>query len=97
MNKSQLVDAVAQSTELTKLKSAEVIEAVLASITGSLKSGESVTLVGFGTFSVAQRNARNGRNPITGKTIKIAAKKAPKFSAGKALKETVNGPKPKAK
>lgn len=90
MNKTQLVDAVAQSADLTKVKAAEVVEAVLAAVSGSLQNGESVTLVGFGTFSVAARAAREGRNPITGKAIKIAAKNAPKFSAGKALKEAVN-------
>ena len=91
MNKTQLIDAVAQATELTKVKSAEAVEAVLVAVTESLKSGDSVTLVGFGTFSVTERKARNGRNPVTGQAIQIAAKKAPKFSAGKGLKEAVNG------
>ncbi|NCP98412.1 HU family DNA-binding protein [archaeon] len=90
MNKTQLVEAVAQAADVTKVKASEAVEAVLASVSGALASGESVTLVGFGTFSVAQREARDGRNPLTGKTIKIPAKKAPKFSAGKALKEAVN-------
>ncbi len=91
MNKTQLVDAVAAQTEVSKVKAAEAVEAVLAAVSESLTKGESVTLVGFGTFSVTQRKAREGRNPNTGKAIKIAAKKAPKFSAGKALKEAVNG------
>lgn len=91
MNKTQLVDAVAAQTEVSKVKAAESVEAVLNAISESLTKGESVTLVGFGTFSVTQRKAREGRNPNTGKAIKIAAKKAPKFSAGKALKEAVNG------
>lgn len=90
MNKSQLVDAIADSTELTKVKSAEVIESVIKNISNSLKAGESVTLVGFGTFSVAKRDSRIGRNPSNGKKIKIPAKTVPKFSAGKALKELVN-------
>lgn len=90
MNKTQLVEAVAQSTDLSKAKTADVVEAVLSAISASLAQGESVTLVGFGTFAVAQRNAREGRNPLTGKPIKIAAKKAPKFTAGKGLKEVVN-------
>jgi DNA-binding protein HU-beta len=90
MNKTQLVEAVAKSTDLSKAKTADVVEAVLSAISGSLAQGESVTLVGFGTFAVASRNAREGRNPLTGKPIKIAAKKAPKFTAGKGLKEVVN-------
>jgi len=90
MNKTQLVEAVAASTDLSKAKTADVVEAVLSAISGSLAKGESVTLVGFGTFAVASRNAREGRNPLTGKPIKIAAKKAPKFTAGKGLKEVVN-------
>jgi DNA-binding protein HU-beta len=90
MNKTQLVEAVAKSTDLSKAKTADVVEAVLAAISGSLAQGESVTLVGFGTFAVASRGAREGRNPLTGKPIKIAAKKAPKFTAGKGLKEVVN-------
>lgn len=90
MNKTQLVDAVAEASSVSKVKAAEAVEAVLASISGALAKGDSVTLVGFGTFSVVQRKAREGRNPNTGKAIKIAAKKAPKFAAGKALKEAVN-------
>lgn len=90
MNKTQLVDAVAKSADLSKAKAAEAVDAVLAAVTGSLAGGEAVTLVGFGTFSVVQRDAREGRNPLTGKPLKIAAKKAPKFAAGKALKEAVN-------
>lgn len=90
MNKTQLVDAVAEATDVSKVKAAESVEAVLAAISGAMAKGDSVTLVGFGTFSVVQRKAREGRNPNTGKAIKIAAKKAPKFSAGKALKEAVN-------
>ena len=90
MNKTQLVDAVAEASSVSKVKAAEAVEAVLSSISGALAKGDAVTLVGFGTFSVVQRKAREGRNPNTGKAIKIAAKKAPKVSAGKALKEAVN-------
>ena len=90
MNKTQLVDAVAEASSLSKAKAGEAVDAVFSSISDALAKGESVTLVGFGTFSVAQRQAREGRNPNTGKAIKIEAKKAPKFSAGKALKEAVN-------
>lgn len=91
MNKTQLVEAVAAQTDVSKVKAAEYVEAVLGTISNTLKQGEAVTLVGFGTFSVTERKAREGRNPNTGKTIKIEAKKAPKFSPGKSLKELVNG------
>lgn len=90
MNKSQLVEKVAEATGLTKAKSLEAVEAVISSISGALKAGDSVTLVGFGSFGVTERAARKGRNPATGKEIKISAKKAPKFKAGKDLKEAVN-------
>ena len=88
MNKEDLINAVTKST-CTKAEAARVVDAVLGAIKKSLKKGESVTLVGFGTFKVAKRSARNGRNPQTGKQIKIAAKKVPKFTAGKALKDAV--------
>ena len=88
MNKSDLVAAVATITK-TKKMAEDSVNCVLDVITGSLKKGEAVTLVGFGTFSVAKRAARKGRNPQTGKEIKIKAKKVPKFSAGKKLKEAV--------
>ena len=88
MNKGDLINAVAKST-CTKAEAAKVVDGVLGSIKKSLKKGESVTLVGFGTFKVAKRSARAGRNPQTGKPIKIAAKKVPKFIAGKALKDAV--------
>ena len=88
MNKGDLINAVVKV--VGKKKTAEdAVKCVLSSITAALKKGESVTLVGFGTFKVAKRSARNGRNPQTGKPIKIAAKKVPKFTAGKALKESV--------
>jgi DNA-binding protein HU-beta len=88
MNKGDLINVVAKST-CTKAEAAKVVDAVLGTIKKSLKKGEMVTLVGFGTFRVAKRSARNGRNPQTGKPIKIAAKKVPKFTAGKALKDSV--------
>jgi DNA-binding protein HU-beta len=88
MNKGDLINVVAKST-CTKAEAAKAVNAFLGAIKKSLKKGESVTLVGFGTFSVSKRSARKGRNPQTGKEIKIAAKKVPKFTAGKALKDIV--------
>jgi len=88
MNKGDLITVVAKST-CTKTEAARAVDAILGAIKKSLKKGEMVTLVGFGTFKVAKRSARNGRNPQTGKPIKIAAKKVPKFTAGKALKDAV--------
>jgi nucleoid DNA-binding protein len=88
MNKGDLVEAVAKVVGKKKLAE-ETIGCVLESIEKALKKGESVTLVGFGTFKVAKRAARTGRNPQTGKPIKIKAKKVPKFTAGKKLKDAV--------
>jgi DNA-binding protein HU-beta len=88
MNKADLVDAVAKVVEKKKIAE-DAVNCVLDSITGSLKKGDKVTLIGFGTFSVAKRAARTGRNPQTGKAIKIKAKKVPKFVAGKKLKDAV--------
>lgn len=93
MSKGDLVESVAKSAALSKVKATVVVNAVLDSISKSLKKGKSVTLVGFGTFSVVKRKARNGRNPQTGKPIKIKATKAPKFKAGKGLKDAVAGRK----
>ena len=90
MNKTELVAAIAEKTELTKKNSEKALKAFIDVVTEELKKGEKVQLVGFGTFEVAKRNARTGKNPQTGKAIKIPACKAPKFKAGKALKETVN-------
>lgn len=90
MNKSELVNAIATSTGLTKAAAGRTLDATTEAITNTLKKGEAVTLVGFGTFKVSQRAARNGRNPRTGKDIQIAARKAPSFSAGKTLKDAVN-------
>lgn len=90
MNKNDLVAAVADSTGLSKSDAAKAVDAVFDSITGSLKGGGEVRLVGFGTFSVADRKATTGRNPQTGATIQIPASKQPKFKAGKGLKDAVN-------
>jgi|TARA_B110000305_G_C18861334_1_gene368894 DNA-binding protein HU-beta len=90
MNKSELIDAVAAAADLSKVDSARAVDGVIAAITQQLKSEEAVTLVGFGTFLVRQREARAGRNPRTGETIQIKASKVPAFKAGKALKDAVN-------
>jgi DNA-binding protein HU-beta len=90
MNKNDLVAAVADSSELTKADAAKAVDAVFDTITGSLKGGDDVRLVGFGTFTVVNRKATTGRNPRTGETIQIAASKQPKFKAGKGLKDAVN-------
>ncbi len=89
MNKTEYVDAVAEAAGITKAEAAKVVAASLEVITKALKKGNSVQLTGFGTFEVSKRAARTGRNPATGKEIKIAASKAPKFKAGKALKDAV--------
>lgn len=90
MNKSELVDAVANAAELSKSDAARAVDGVIGAITQALKSGDQVTVVGFGTFLVRQREARAGRNPRTGETIQIKASKVPAFKAGKALKDAVN-------
>lgn len=90
MNKNDLVVAVAESSGLSKADSAKAVDAVFDSIAGTLKGGEEVRLVGFGTFSVATRAASEGRNPRTGEKISIPASKQPKFKAGKGLKDAVN-------
>lgn len=97
MNKADLINHVATEAGLTKAQAENAINSFTGAISGSLANGEPVTLIGFGTFSVAERAARTGRNPQTGAPLKIAAKKLPKFSAGKALKELVDKPKKKAK
>jgi DNA-binding protein HU-beta len=89
MTKADLVDAIASSTELKKSDSAKALESIIDAVQSALKKGEDVRLVGFGTFSVRKRDARKGRNPQTGKEIKIAAKKVPVFKAGKTFKESV--------
>jgi DNA-binding protein HU-beta len=90
MNKTDLVAAVAELAGLSKADAEKATDATFAAITSVLKDNGYVRLVGFGTFSVAARPAREGRNPQTGATIKIAASRQPKFSAGKALKDAVN-------
>lgn len=90
MNKNDLVAAVADSSDLSKADAAKAVDAVFDSITGSLQGGGEVRLVGFGTFSVANRKASTGRNPRTGEAIQIPASKQPKFKAGKGLKDAVN-------
>ncbi|MCI1710211.1 MAG: HU family DNA-binding protein [Chiayiivirga sp.] len=90
MNKSDFVGNVADAAEISKAEAARVIDAVIDTITKALKKGETVSLVGFGTFDVRKRAARQGRNPQTGATIKIKASKNPAFKAGKALKDAVN-------
>ena len=87
MNKSQLIDKIAAGADISK---AAAGHAIIASVTESLKEGDDVALVGFGTFAVKERAARTGRNPQTGKEITIAAAKVPSFRAGKALKDAVN-------
>ena len=90
MNKSELIDIVAEKADISKSTAGDALEAVLEGITTALKGGDSVTFVGFGTFSVSARAARDGRNPRTGETIKIAASNLAKFKAGKALKDALN-------
>ncbi|MGD0710059.1 MAG: HU family DNA-binding protein [Bacteroidales bacterium] len=89
MNKAQLIDAIAKEAKLSKVDSGKALDATISAISKSLKKGEGVILVGFGSFSIAKRAARTGRNPQTGKPIKIAAKKVAKFKAGAALKKSV--------
>ncbi|MDQ6952667.1 MAG: HU family DNA-binding protein [Mariprofundaceae bacterium] len=89
MNKADLINHVAANAELSKADATGAVEAVLDGITSALKNDDTVSLVGFGTFSVAERAARTARNPRTGEPIEVAASKAPKFKAGKALKDAV--------
>jgi nucleoid DNA-binding protein len=89
MNKGELIARVAKDSGLTKADAGRALDAVLDNVTKALKKGEKVTLVGFGTFAVSRRRARAGRNPQTGAPIKIAARRAPKFSAGKELKDAI--------
>ena len=90
MNKQELIDAVAKSADISKAAAGRALDGAITAIKGSLKRGQGVTLVGFGTFYVGKRAARSGRNPRTGASIKIKAAKVPKFRAGKALKDAVN-------
>ena len=90
MNKTEFIAAVAEKAEISKKDSEKALKAFVDVVTEQLKAGDKVQLVGFGTFEVSERAAREGRNPQTGETMKIAASKAPKFKAGKALKDMVN-------
>lgn len=90
MNKSELINAIANEAGITKIEAGKALNALTDAITSTLKSGDSVSLIGFGTFKVSKRSARTGRNPRTGKELKIAASNSPTFSAGKSLKDAVN-------
>ncbi|MFG6666662.1 HU family DNA-binding protein [Halomonas sp. HNIBRBA4712] len=90
MNKSELIEAIAASADIPKAAATRALDAMVESVTDSLKKGESVSLVGFGTFAIKERAARTGRNPQTGQPIQISAAKVPNFKAGKALKDAVN-------
>ncbi len=90
MNKSELIEAMAESADISKAAAGRALDGMVEAITGAMKAGDPVSLVGFGTFSVKERAARTGRNPRTGEEIKIAASKIPGFKAGKALKDAVN-------
>lgn len=90
MNKTELVAAIAQTSGLTKAQAQKALDAATGAITEAMSKGDSVTLIGFGTFKVSERAERTGRNPQTGKEIKIAAAKLPRFVAGKGLKDAVN-------
>lgn len=90
MNKSELISKITNESGLTKIDTAKALDATLNAIVNTVKNGEKVTLVGFGTFSASDRKEREGRNPRTGETIKIPAAKVPKFSAGKAFKDAIN-------
>ncbi|TDY00075.1 HU family DNA-binding protein [Thiohalophilus thiocyanatoxydans] len=90
MNKAELIDAVAEGADISKAAATRAVDTMFDKITDTLKQGDQVTLVGFGTFSVKERAARTGRNPRTGEPIQIAASKVPGFKAGKALKDAVN-------
>ncbi len=90
MNKKELAEAMAEAADISQAAAARALDGMVAAITQALKDGESVSIVGFGTFLVRDRAARTGRNPKTGETIQIAASRAPAFKAGKALKDAVN-------
>ncbi len=89
MTKTEIIDKMAKDCKISKVSSTKALESFIEGVKKALKKGEKVTLIGFGTFSVSQRKARKGRNPQTGKEIKIPARKSPKFTAGKAFKHAV--------
>ncbi len=90
MNKSELIDAIAAGSDISKAAAGRAVDAMIEAVSTALKNGDQVNLVGFGTFLVRERAARSGRNPRTGEVIEIAATKVPTFKAGKALKDAVN-------
>ena len=90
MNKSELIDAIAEGADISKAAAGRALDATLEAVTGALKKGDQGTLIGFGTFLVRERASRVGRNPRTGEAMTIAAAKIPSFKAGKALKDAVN-------
>ncbi|MEE4313215.1 HU family DNA-binding protein [Desulfofustis glycolicus] len=90
MNKKELIESIAGAAEISKAAAEKALNAAMAAVADALKKGDKVTLVGFGTFSVAKRDARTGRNPQTGKSIKIPAKKIAKFKAGSKLSDAIN-------
>ena len=91
MNKSELIDSISNSADVSKASASRVLDALCEAVAGSLKDSEPVAIAGFGTFSVRDRAARTGRNPRTGEAIQIAASRVPAFKAGKALRDAVNG------
>ncbi len=90
MNKAELIEAMAEAADISKAAAGRALDGMVDAITDAMKKGDTLSLVGFGTFSVKERAAREGRNPQTGETIKIKASKIPSFKAGKALKDAVN-------
>jgi len=90
MNKTELIESMADAADISKAAAGRALDGMVAAITAAMRDGDQVSLVGFGTFSVKERAARQGRNPQTGETIQIAASKTPSFKAGKALKDAVN-------
>jgi DNA-binding protein HU-beta len=90
MNRSEIINNIANETNITKVKADKVIQSFTSCVVAALKKGDTVTLVGFGTFFITNKSARNGRNPQTGEIIKIKATKTPRFKAGKVLSEIIN-------
>lgn len=90
VNKSEMIDAIAAGADISKAAAGRALDSMIEAVTDSLKKGDTVNLIGFGTFMIRERAARTGRNPRTGETINIAASKNPSFKAGKALKDAVN-------
>ncbi|MEW8079727.1 MAG: HU family DNA-binding protein [Candidatus Thiodiazotropha endolucinida] len=90
MNKAELIEAMAESADISKAAAGRALDGMVDAVTKAMKEGDTLSLVGFGTFSVKERAARDGRNPQTGETIKIKASRIPSFKAGKALKDAIN-------